>query len=177
MKIPSKIKVPFWWCLLIIPLGSHADVLVEVSATMVDPTCNIRTENSSSPLKIGFGTLNPEDLNKSTAVKDFSLYISDCNFSNRLAIVLNPKGGNTLVYNGKNILATSTEGLGIDFKEMTGGTVRELEVSKKQRIYPVRIDATLYRIDLQAQLVSAVPVNQLEQGKFTSTVTLSVTYN
>ncbi|MEQ4672509.1 type 1 fimbrial protein, partial [Providencia manganoxydans] len=83
----------------------------------------------------------------------------------------------TLLYNGKNILATSTDGLGIDFKEVTGGTVRPLEMSKKQRIYPERVDETLYRMDLQAQLVNAVPINQLAPGKFTSTVTLSVTYN
>lgn len=177
MTILNKMKKPFGLLLLFTSLESQADVLVDVTATMVDQACNIRSENSSSPLKIGFGTLNLEALNKSVAVKDFSLYISGCNFSNSLAIVLTPKGGNTLLYNGKNILSTSTEGLGIDFKEVTGGTVRALEVSKKQRIYPERINATLYRMGLQAQLVSAVPINQLELGTFTSTVTLSVTYN
>lgn len=177
MTILNQIKKTLGLLLLFTALGSSADVLVEVTATMVDPACNIRSENSSSPLKIGFGALNPEALNKSAAVKDFSLYISGCNFNNSLAIVLNPKGGSTLLYNGKNILATSTDGLGIDFKEVTGGTVRALEMSKKQRIYPERVDATLYRMDLQAQLVNAVPINQLELGKFTSTVTLAVTYN
>ncbi len=175
--ILNKMKAPLGLLLLFVALESHADVLVDITATMVDPACNIRSENSSSPLKISFGTLNPEALSKSTAIKDFSLYISGCNFSKSLAIVLNPKGGGTLLYNGKNILATTTGGLGIDFKEVTGGTVRALEVSKKQLIYPEQIDATLYRMDLQAQLVSAVPINQLELGKFTSTVTLSVTYN
>lgn len=177
MTILNKMKTPLGLLLLFFALESHADVLVDITATIVDPACNIRSENSSSPLKIGFGTLNPESLNKSAVVKDFSLYISDCNFSKSLAIVLNPKGGNTLLYNGKNILATSTGGLGIDFKEVTGGTVRALEVNKTQRIYPERIDATLYRMDLQAQLVSAVPITLLELGKFTSTITLSVTYN
>lgn len=177
MTILNKMKKPLGLLLLFSALESHADVLVDVTATMVDPACNILSENSSSPLKIGFGTLNPEALNKSAAVKDFSLYISGCNFNNSLAIVLNPKGGNTLLYNGKNILSTSTNGLGIDFKEVTGGTVRALEVSKTQRIYPEQVDAMLYRMDLQAQLVSTVPINQLELGKFNSTVTLSVTYN
>lgn len=173
----NKMKKSLGLLLLFTVLESHADVLIDVTATMVDPACSIRSEDSSSPLKIGFGTLNPEALNKSTAVKDFSLYISGCNFSNNLAIVLNPKGGGTLLYNGNNILATSTKGLGIDFKEVTGGTIRALEMSKTQRIYPERVNTTLYRMDLQAQLVSAVPTNQLEPGKFTSTVTLSVTYN
>ncbi|AFH94312.1 MULTISPECIES: fimbrial protein [Providencia] len=173
----NKLKQPLGLLLLLTVLESHADVLVDVTATMVDPACNIRSENSSSPLKIGFGTLNPNSLNTSAAVNDFSLYITGCNFNNTLAIVLSPKGGSSVLYNGKNILATSINGLGIDFKEVTGGTVRALEVSKKQRIYPERVDATLYRMDLQAQLVSTVPINQLALGKFTSTVTLSVTYH
>lgn len=177
MNIFNKMKTQLGLLLLFSVLESHADVLLDVTATMVDPACNLRSENSSSPLKIGFGTLNPEALNKSDTVKDFSLYISDCNFNNSLAIMLSPKGGNTLIYKGKNILATSADGLGIDFKEVTGGTVRELEVSKKQRIYPIRVDATLYRMDLQAHLVNTVPINQLGLGKFTSAVTLSVTYN
>ncbi|AUU36344.1 MULTISPECIES: fimbrial protein [Proteus] len=177
MTILNQIQKPLGLLLLFTALGSSADVLVEVTASMVDPACNIRSENSSSPLKIGFGTLNPESLSKSTAVKDFSLYISGCNFNNSLAIMLNPKGRSTLLYNGKNILATSIDGLGIDFKEVTGGTVRALEMSKKQQIYPERVNSTLYRMDLQAQLVNAVPINQLTLGKFTSTVTLAVTYN
>ncbi|WP_300004074.1 fimbrial protein [uncultured Cedecea sp.] len=177
MKILNKMKKPLGLFLLFASLESHADVFIEVTATMVSPACNIRSENSESPLKIGFGTLNPENLNTTSSAKDFSIYISGCDFSKALAIVLNPKGGSTLLYNGKNILATSTDGLGIDFKEVTGGTVRALEVSKKQRIYPEQVDATLYRMDLQAQLVSAEPVNQLELGKFTSIVTFSVTYN
>ncbi len=177
MTIFNKMKTPLGLLLLFVALESHADVLVDITATMVDPACNIRSENSSSPLKISFGTLNPEALSKSTAIKDFSLYISGCNFSKSLAIVLNPKEGNTLLYNGKKILATSTVGLGIDFKEVTSGTVRALEVNKTQRIYPERVDATLYRMDLQAQLVNAVPISQLELGKFTSTITFSVTYN
>ncbi|HBO22403.1 MAG TPA: fimbrial protein [Providencia sp.] len=176
MRLLSIVKNVFWW-LWVVPLGSHADVLVDVTATMVVPACNIRSENSSSPLKIGFNRVNLENLNNTEVVKDFSLYISGCNFSNELAILLNPKEGSTLLYNGKNILATSTKGLGIDFKDITGETVRPLEMGKKQRIYPERIEATLYRMSIQAQLVSAIPVNQLEQGKFTSTVTLSVTYN
>lgn len=177
MTILNKMKKPLGVFLLLATLEGYADVLIDVTATMVAPVCNIRSENSSSPLKIGFGILNPETLNELTGVKNFSLYLSDCDFSKSLAIMLNPKGGGTVLYNGKNILATSTNGLGIDFKEVTGGTVRALEVNKKQRIYPKQINATLYRMDLQAQLVSAVPINQLKLGKFTSTVTLSVTYN
>ncbi|HEM8292659.1 TPA: fimbrial protein [Providencia rettgeri] len=177
MTMLNQMKKSLGLLLLCTVLESHADVLIDVTATMVDPACNIRSENSSSPLAIDFNIINSSELNKSAVVKDFSLYISDCNFSKSLAMVLNPKGGSTLSYNGKNILATSIDGLGIDFTEVTGGTIRALEMNKKQRIYPERVNATLYRMDLQAQLVSAVPIKQLELGEFTSTVTLSVTYN
>ncbi len=60
---------------------------------------------------------------------------------------------------------------------MTGGTIRSLETSKKHKINPERINSTLYRVDLQAQLVNTVPINQLKLGTFNSIVTISVTYN
>lgn len=121
--------------------------------------------------------LNPNALGENTGIKNISLYITECNFSNNLVIVLNSKGSNNLIYNGKNILSTSKSGLGINFSEVTGGIIRTLELSAKQRIYPERIEDTLYRIDLQAQLVNVIPANQLELGKFTSTITLSIIYD
>ncbi len=173
----NKMKNLLGVALLFISLVCNADIFINISATMVEPVCNIRSENGSAPLKIGFDTLTISSLTKSPVVKDFSLYISDCNFNNTLAIVLNPKGGSTLLYKGKNILATSTDGLGIDINEVTGGTIRSLETSKKHKINPERINSTLYRVDLQAQLVNTVPINKLKLGKFNSIVTISVTYN
>ncbi|OAT38671.1 fimbrial protein [Proteus myxofaciens] len=176
MFIFNKISIPIAIVSMLTVFSSHADVLIDVTATMVEPVCNVRSENSSSPLKIGFNSVNIASLSQSAIVKDFSLYISDCNFNNTLAVMMTSKSGSTLLYNGKNILATSTDGLGIDFNEVTGGTVRPLEMNKNQRIYPERVDETLYRLDLQAQLVSTLPINELALGKFTSTVTFSVTY-
>lgn len=168
----------FWLGLmgLLSPTISNADVLIDVTATMVDPACNIRSEDSASPLNISFGTLNPESIGKPEASRSFSLYITECNFMKTLGIVLNPKGVSALPYQGKNILATNITGLGIDFQETTGGKSRPLEMGKNQRIYPERLNENEYRMELLAQLVSTVPVAQLETGKFSSTVTIVVTY-
>ncbi|EKT55338.1 fimbrial protein [Providencia burhodogranariea] len=176
MKIINQLNRSCLLLFLLQPLFSYADVLLDVTATMIEPTCDIRSENNSSPLKISFGTLNIDDVNKSKAVNNFPLYITGCNLNKNLAIILSPKGMGTLLYNGKKILATSISGLGIDFNEVTGGNVRSLDVSKKQRIYPENISSSQSKIDLQAKLVSTVPVNQLEAGKFTSTMTIAVTY-
>lgn len=92
MTMLNQMKKSLGLLLLCTVLESHADVLIDVTATMVDPACNIRSENSSSPLAIDFNIINSSELNKSAVVKDFSLYISDCNFSKSLAMVLNPKG-------------------------------------------------------------------------------------
>lgn len=158
------------------PVFSYADVLIDVTATMVDPACNIRSENSASPLNINFKTLNPESLGKPEASQSFSLYITGCNFTKTLGIVLNSKGVSVLPYQGKNILATTTAGLGIDLQETTGGKSRPLEMGKNQRIYPERLNDNEYRMELLAQLVNTVPVTQLEMGKFSSVVTIAVTY-
>lgn len=177
MKMFNVIKTTSQLLLLLASSLSQADVLIDVTATMVEPACNIRSENSSSPLNINFGTLNIDKLNTPDSVKGFSLYLTGCNFSKTLAIVLNPKGSSTLDYNGKNILSTNTEGLGIDFNDATGGgAARSLEVSQKQRIDPERINDTEYRMDIQAQLVSAIEPSELKPGKFTATVSILVTY-
>lgn len=176
MKLNNQIRHYFLGILVFFPLISQADIEINVMATMVDPICNLSSQDDSSPLNINFGTVKTETLNKVEAAQNFSLYISGCNFNRTLAISLNPKGTNSLPYEGKNILATSIDGLGIDFAETTGDVNRALEIGKTQQIYPERIDNTKYRIDLQAKLVSAVPIEQLELGQFTSAVTFSVTY-
>lgn len=158
------------------PVFSYADVLIDVTAIIFDPPCNIRSENNTSPLSIHFGTLNTESVGKTEASQSFSLYITECNFTKTLGVELNPKGGSSLPYQGKNILATSTEGLGIYLQETTGGTSRPLEMGKNQRIYPERLDDNQYRMDILAQLVNTVPTTELKKGKFSSTVTMAITY-
>lgn len=176
MKLNNQIRHYCYSLLVLIPLISQADIEVNVTATMVDPICDLRSQDNSSPLKINFGVLKTEALNTVDATQDFSLYISGCNFNRTLAISLNPKGTNSLPYEGKNILATSIDGLGIEFAETTGDSNSVLEIGKTQQIYPARVEDTKYRIDLQAKLVSAVPLEKLEVGKLTSAVTFSVTY-
>lgn len=171
---------PILWlglvCCLFNATVTHADVLIDVTATMVDPACNIRSEDSSSPLNVNFRALNPEMVGKPASSQSFSLYITECNFTKTLGVVLNPKGVSSLPYQGKNILATSTEGLGIDLQETTGGKSRPLEVGKNQRIYPERLNDSEYRMDILAQLVNTIPTAELKKGKFSSTVTIAITY-
>ncbi len=176
MKTINKLIKLFFQILLFVPLIGQADVFVEVTATMIPPTCNIRSEDNSSPLKVSFGTHNIDNLDTLVVNKDFPLYITGCDFSRELAVILNPKGYSTFIYNGRLILATSTEGLGVNINDVTGGTVRALEVNQIQRIYPEKIDTAEYRVDLQAQLVNTLPVNQLVAGPFTSTMMILVTY-
>lgn len=159
------------------PLLTKADVLVDVTATMVAPACNIRSENASAPLLVDFGTLNVELLTQAPPIKKFSLYITDCDLTKTLAAVLNPKNMNTVTYEGRSILGTSTTGLGIDFSEVTGGTSRLLEFNKKMQIYPEKINASTSKIDLQTKLVSVVPINTLVLGKYTSSMIISIIYN
>lgn len=177
MNIGDKIKNCLGLFTLLMPLFSQADVLVNVSATMVTPACNIRSENSSAPLNINFDLVNVDELGSEKASETFSLYLSDCDFNRNLAILLSPKGLGALSYNGKKVAATSLYGLGIDFNDITGGGERSLNVEQTQRITPEQVTVSEARIDLQARLVNAVPINQLESGRFTSTVTISVTYD
>lgn len=176
MKLTHKVT-KYLWCLLLLTSMGQADVLVDVTATMISPACDIRSEDSSSPLKISFGIIKIDNLSDLSVMQNFPLYISGCHINKDLAIMLEPKNDGSLVYNGKAILATSTDGLGIDISDITGGKVRSLNVGIKQLVYPEKIDATQYRMDLQAQLVNTVPVSQLAVGKFTSSMMVLVTYN
>ena len=177
MNIFNKLKLFSTIWVTFIPLLTKADVLVDVTATMVAPACNIRSENASAPLLIDFGTLNVELLTQSPPVTKFSLYITECDLTKTLAAVLNPKNMNTITYDGRGILGTSTTGLGIDFSEVTGGKNRLLEFNKKMQIYPEKINGTTSKIDLQTKLVSTVPVNTLTLGKYNSSMIISIIYN
>ncbi|EEG83316.1 fimbrial protein [Proteus sp. G2665] len=176
MKLLKNLNALLVIATLMVPGLSVADVLVEVSATMVTPACDIRSEDSSAPLKINFGTLNVDELYQSEVNHDFTLYLTGCDFNKTLALLLTPKGSSTLEYNGKKILGTSISGLGIDFKDITGGSIRPLDVGQTQRISPESVDAMQSRLNLRAQLVSAVPKSKLTLGAFSSTLTIAVTY-
>ncbi|EMI5491613.1 type 1 fimbrial protein [Providencia stuartii] len=162
--------------LLLFASSAVSDILVEVNATMITPVCDIRSENNSSPLVIDFGTVNSDNLDGNTVDREFPIYISGCDFNKKLAITLNTNGSNTLMHNGQLLLATTIEGLGIHFKEITQGVVRPFDVNSVQAIHPVQITATEYRADLQAQLVGTIPAEQLSDGQFTSSMTILMTY-
>lgn len=80
------------------------------------------------------------------------------------------------MHNGQLLLATTIEGLGINFNEITQGVVRPLDINSVQSNHPAQITTAEYRADLQAQLVGTIPVGQLSAGKFTSSMTVLVTY-
>lgn len=167
----------FVLCFLFLPFISKSDVLIDVSATLVDPACHLRSEDNSTPLKINFGVINiphnPDDISQSHT---FPLYLTDCNWNKSLGIMINPKNSNTMVYQGKSILSTSTDGLGININNITGGAAHPLEVNQIQQIFPEQIDTTLQRIILQAELVNTLPASQLRAGKFSAVAMISVTY-
>ncbi|WP_336844424.1 fimbrial protein [Providencia rettgeri] len=164
-------------CVLFISFMSKSDVLIDVSATLVDPACQLRSEDNSTPLKINFGVINiPINSDDVSQSHTFPLYLTGCNWNKALGIMINPKNSNTMVYQGKTILSASTDGLGININNLTGGVAHPLEVNQIQQIFPEQIDATLQRIILQAELVNTLPANQLSAGKFSAIAMISVTY-
>ncbi|WP_265524477.1 fimbrial protein [Providencia rustigianii] len=177
MKRINRISLYLWGFLLLNSPAIYGDVLVDVTATMVDPACNLRGEDGNSPLQIHFGTIETHNLNEISLAKDFPVYISGCNGGKGLSILLNPKGYGTQEYSGKQILSTSTKGLGVNLYDVTGGKTDSLGLNQLQPINPELISETKHRINLQAQLVNTLPVSQLSVGKFTSAMMISVTYN
>ncbi|ENU1226037.1 MULTISPECIES: fimbrial protein [Providencia] len=167
----------FILCFLCFSFIAKSDVLIDVSATLVDPACHLRSEDNSTPLKIHFGVINiPHNSDDISQSHTFPLYLTGCNWNKALGIMINPKNSNTMVYQGKNILSTDTDGLGININNITGGVAHPLEVNQIQQIFPEQIDATLQRIILQADLVSTLPASQLRAGKFSAIAMISVTY-
>ena len=177
MKQINKIRKYWWGLLIFISPVVNGDVFVDVVATMVDPACHVRSENNDSPLQINFGVVEINGAPGVSLTKDFPVYISGCNGGKGLSILLNPKGYGTQEYSGKQILSTSTKGLGVNLYDVTGGKTDSLGLNQLQPINPELISETEHRINLQAQLVNTLPVSQLSVGKFTSAMMISVTYN
>ncbi|EKT57577.1 fimbrial protein [Providencia sneebia] len=174
MKIINKLKI--FSLFILMSCFSQADVIIDVTAKLIDPACTIRSKDNSKPLQINFGSLNPELINTPNSTRDFSIYISGCDSTN-LAIIVTPKTNGAMSYNGRNILSTNTSGLGIDLKQVNGTSVRDLEISKLQRIYPVKNSSTESRLDLKAQLVNVGAIGDLALGQFSTSATFTVTYN
>lgn len=165
-------------CLLFISSIGMADVLIDVTASMVDPACDIRGENQQSTLKIDFGTI---ELSSGAAhlapPYAFPIYLVGCNATRSLSILLDSKNSDVLDHQGQKILSTSTEGLGVQIDDMTDGAIRILEMNKTTPIFPKPMGDASQRVDLQATLVNTIPINQLVAGKFTATLMMLVTYN
>ncbi len=175
MKKPKIISLTLCSLSLLFASISHSDVLINVSATMINPACVVSSIDGSSPLQIGFGNVNLDTFDKQTSEETFSINIDNCDLRKALVILLSPKKEGTLLYEGKNVLATTTDGLGIKIDDITSGK-RPLEMGLTQRIYP-RVSGNRGMIDLQAQLVRTVAAEKLELGRFTSAMTVLVTYN
>lgn len=176
MNITRMANVFFLLPILLIS-NSYADVIVNVSAEMIAPVCDIRSNNNSAPLKINFGTQDTGSINKGISVQNFPLYLSNCDFNKNMAIMLISNTGKTINYNGKAVLETSINKLAINFNDITSGGVKSLPVGQSQRIIPEKVTANEYRIDLQADLVSPIPPETLALGKFTASMTVQIVYD
>lgn len=175
MKLCKTKKIGLF--LFFISSLSYADILVEVTATMMAPMCTIRTIDGNTSTEVHYDNVNVERLENSEVVSNLSINISDCDFSRQLSILLSPKGGSTIIHDGQGLLSTSTKGLGIAFKDITSGNNHPIDVSKKELINPVLISTNLYRFDLEAKLINIIPASELVLGPFNSSMTILMDYH
>ena len=157
-------------------LNTNADVLINISATMLAPACSITSTDGYDPIEVNFDIVNVEKLNISPPRKSFSIFISECDLTKSLAIVISPKANGSMMAKGRNILATSVEGLGISFSDITMDKDTSIDVGKKQQIYPEILN-NKGKIDIRSELINTKPINELPKGFFNASMSVLITYN
>ncbi|HID7804208.1 TPA: fimbrial protein [Proteus mirabilis] len=157
-------------------LNTNADVIVNVSAIMLAPACSISSSDGHNPIEINYDIVNIEKLNNSPPRKSFSLFISECDLTKSLAIVISPKANGSMMAKGRNILATSVEGLGISFSDITMDKNTAIDVGRKQQIYPEILN-NKGKVEIQSELVNIKPISELPKGLFSASMSVLITYN
>ncbi|HFW5147584.1 TPA: fimbrial protein [Salmonella enterica subsp. enterica serovar Potsdam] len=154
--------------------GVHADIPVTITATIVEPTCNVTGSDGNSEMEVNFGDVLIDEVgtggNPSKKLSPFIMKIT-CDggapAGKKLQMFINPTGG-TMAYAGRTVLGTSIPNLGID---LTDGT----------SFWPLNTwtpvaTGTEGTILAGAMLVSE-NVTDLKGGNFTSSALVEMAYH
>ncbi|MBJ9983887.1 fimbrial protein [Acinetobacter sp. S40] len=158
----------------------HADVLVNVTAQMLTPACNIAMGTGKGS-NIEFGRVQVEDLKKNQGpTQDFRIDITGCDFGNKaVGLAMLPKVGSVVEYNSQSLLATTTDGLAIAFKDKVGGKSLRPDGSAQSinltKYTDISLSTTRFAT-LNAQLINTKPADELELGPFEAVITLLAQY-
>ncbi|MGL5385899.1 MAG: fimbrial protein [Enterobacterales bacterium] len=159
-----------WSIGLVALLGSafsHADVLVNISAIIIKPACEVTGDGQNGELEVRFGELPLASVNTADAQKDIALKFSCVDgipSNGKLRMYLRPSSFGAL---GSNILGTSMEGLGIEM------LVASQKANFSQWV-PVTV-TTAGEMMLTAKLVAA-DLPSLSGGEFTASANMMMTY-
>ncbi|MBK0063580.1 MULTISPECIES: fimbrial protein [unclassified Acinetobacter] len=166
--------------LLLISTWGHADVLVNVTAQMLTPACNIAMGMGKGS-NVEFGRVQVEDLKKNLEpTQEFRIDITGCDFGNKVVgLAMLPKMGSVVEYNSQSLLTTTTDGLAISFKDKANGkslkpdgSVQSINLTKYSDI---SLSKTRFAT-LKVQLINTKPVDELELGPFQAVITLLAQY-
>ncbi|MEQ4924179.1 fimbrial protein [Proteus hauseri] len=160
--------------LLYVPISS-AEIHITVNATLINPACTVTDGKGAKELFVDFQNVDVNAVVK-TPPKNFDVLIKDCNLNKMMNLYLSPKDNGYFSYNGIDVLATTTDQLGIEFSDITSGK-RKINVQRYERITPILSGSNSGKISLSTQLVANKPGTQLKMGPFTANVSLLVDYN
>jgi type 1 fimbria pilin len=145
----------------------HADVLVNVSAIIIKPACEVTGDGQNGELEVRFGELPLATVNTAEAQKDIALKFTCADgipSNGKLRMYLRPSSFGAL---GSNILATSMEGLGIEMRVAT----QKADFSQWLPVVVTRAG----EMALTAKLVAA-DLPSLSGGEFTASANMMMTY-
>ncbi|HCH51822.1 MAG TPA: hypothetical protein DEV59_14200 [Proteus sp.] len=160
--------------LLYVPISS-AEIYITVNALLVNPACTVTDDKGAKELFIDFQNVDVNAVVK-TPPRNFDVLIKDCNLNKMMNLYLSPKDNGYFSYNGVDVLATTTDQLGIEFSDITSGK-RKINVQRYERITPILSSSNSGKISLSTQLVANKPGTELKMGPFTANVSLLVDYN
>lgn len=153
--------------------SAHADIPVTITATIIEPTCNVTDQNGNNQMEVDFKDVLVDEVGTGGNTGKVSLLLMKvtCDggapVGKTLSMYINPTGG-TMSYAGRTVLGTTMSGLGIDLTT-DGKSSFPLETWT-----PV-VTGTGGLLIAEAMLVSE-KVADLKGGAFTSTASMVMAY-
>ncbi|EAA4085075.1 fimbrial protein [Salmonella enterica subsp. salamae] len=173
----------YQWCLWLLTSAFcwvnsvRADIPITVTATIVEPVCQVTGTDGSGLITVDFGNVQVQDINTTQARQPLEMKVtceSAAPSGKVLQMLLEPVEGGVITVGGEQVLGTSLPGLGIRLDDVNGMVVTPGRWTRVSGV-DTRVTPDRAAVVMQASLV-AENTNTLEADTFRTSATLVMTY-
>lgn len=173
----------YQWCLWLLTgavcwvNSVRADVPIIITATIVEPVCQVTGTDGSGLITVDFGNVQIQDINTAQARQPLEMKVtceSAAPSGKVLQMLLEPVAGGVMTVGGVQVLGTSLPGLGIRLDDVNGTVVAPGSWTRVTGV-DTGVAPDRAAVLMQASLV-AENTDNLEADTFRTSATIVMTY-